>query len=324
MKLMMKQKKNLRWGIFVIALLTVVMSACTPKPAEQQTLKFAVLPIIDSLPMYVAQEEGLFTKYNLEVELVPVGSGPERDQLVAAGQIDGMINEVLTTIMNNRMDSNVQVVRFARAATADTALFSIIASQKSGITSVEQLKNVQVGISEGTVIAYLTDRMLEKEGFTADEIRTVAVPKIPDRMALLGSGELQAGTMPEPLSTLLGVQGASIVLADSKYPELSHSTIAFRTAVIEEKTEAVRSFLAAIEEAVSIINADPTKWEQTLVDNSILPAPLQGKFQVPQFVTAGVPSQAQYDDVLNWAKSKGMISEDVPYERCINASFLPK
>lgn len=307
----------------LVFVLSMFMSACAQKTSEKHSVKFAVLPIIDSLPMYVAHQEGIFEKYNLDVELIPVSSGPERDQLVAANQIDGMINEVLTTILNNRTDKNVVIVRFARAATIDTPLFSIIASAKSGITTVEQLKGTKIGISEGTVIAYLTDRMLQKEGFTPEDIVTVAVPKIPDRLTLISNGELDSGTMPEPVASLLALQGATVVLADNKYPEYSHSTIAFRNAFVEENPEAVKAFLAAIEEAVTAINADPAKWEATLVENNILPVPLQGKFKVPAFVTAGVPSQSQYEDVLSWALDKELLSESVPYERCVNPEFLP-
>jgi NitT/TauT family transport system substrate-binding protein len=306
-----------------IFLLSMVLSACAPKTSEKTSIRFAVLPILDSLPMYVAQQEGFFDRYGLDVELVPVSSGPERDQLVAANQIDGMINEVLTTILNNRSKKNVVIVRFARAATADTPLFSIVASSQSGITKVEELKGQKIGISEGTVIAYLTDRMLQKEGFTQQDIVTVAVPKIPDRVTLIGNGELPAGTMPEPVSSLLALQGATVVLADNKYPEYSHSAIAFRNAFLESNPEAVKNFLAAIEEAVTEINADPAKWEATLIENSILPPPLQGKFEVPRFVTAGVPSQTQYNDVLAWAKEKNLLTENVPYDQCISADYLP-
>jgi len=304
--------------IFLFAL-----NACTAKPKVTHVIKFAVLPVLDSLPMYVAQQEGLFEKYNLDVELVPVGSGPERDQLLAANQVDGVINEVLTTILNNREKQNIQIVRFARAATAENALFSILASQKSGITDVNDLKGVGIGISEGTVIAYLTDRLLQKEGFLPEDIVTIAVPKIPDRLVLLNNGELTAGTMPEPVSSLLALQGAKVVLADSKYPELSHSTISFRSEYISTYPEAVRNFLAAIEEAVTAINADPTKYESTLLESNILPPPLAGKFKVPPFVTASVPNPTQFEDVRQWALDKGLLIETVSYEVCVNATFLP-
>lgn len=322
---MIKNSRNSQWSKFFLFffVLSLLLSACTTKTTEKKTIKFAVLPILDSLPMYVAQQEGLFEKHHLNVELVPVSSGPERDQLIAAKQIDGMINEVLTTILNNRTDKNVVIVRFARAATADTPLFSIVASAKSGITTVDQLKGVKIGISEGTVIEYLTDRMLQAEGFSQDEILTLAVPKIPDRVTLISNGELEAGTMPEPVASLLALQGATVVLADNQTPEYSYSTIAFRNATLESNPEAVKAFLAAIEEAVVMINTDPAKWEATLVENNILPAPLQGKFQVPTFVTASVPSPQQYADVLAWAQEKDLISVAVPYERCISADFLP-
>ncbi len=322
---MIKNSRFSRGVKFVLFffVLSLWVSACSPTVTEKKAVKFAVLPILDSLPMYVAQQEGLFEKHNLEVELVPVSSGPERDQLIAANQIDGMINEVLTTILNNRTNKNVVIVRFARAASVDTPLFSIVASAQSGITSVDQLKGVKIGISEGTVIAYLTDRMLQMEGFTLDEIVTIAVPKIPDRVTLISNGKLDAGTMPEPVASLLALQGATVVLADNQYPEYSYSTIAFRNAYVENDPEVVKAFLAAIEEAVMMINKDPAKWESTLVENNILPAPLQGKFQVPTFITAGVPSMEQYADVMNWAQEKGLVSEYVPYEQCISADFLP-
>ncbi len=321
----MKSQTPFLKRLSLLVLISMLLSACVVNTTvEKQSLKVAVLPIIDSLPMYVALQEGYFEKYDLTVELVPVGSAPERDQLVAAGQVDAVINELLSTIMNNRDETSVQVVRYARAATADTPLFSILASQQSGITTLDGLKGEKIGISEGTVIAYLTDRLLQLEGFTPEDIQTVAVPKIPDRMALLGSGELAAGMMPEPLSTLLALQGAQVVLDDTSHPEISYSTIAFRKAVIDEKPKAVSAFLMAIEDAVNAINADPSKYEQVLIDNNILPPPLHGNFEVPQFVTAGVPTQAQFDDVLAWAKEKGMLENDVPYNRCVNDGFLPK
>ena len=55
---------------------------------------------------------------------------------------------------------------------------------------------------------------LQAEGFSADEIKTIAVPKIPDRMALLASGELKAGVMPDPLASLVVGQGGVIVADD--------------------------------------------------------------------------------------------------------------
>jgi NitT/TauT family transport system substrate-binding protein len=314
-----------RWSlklVSVIILLSLVVPACAPanKPV---TLKIAVLPILDTLPMYVAQKEGLFEKHKVSVELVPVASAPERDQLIAAGQADGMVNEALSTALFNKDQTRVQTVRYARAATPEVALFSILASGKSGIDSLDGLKGVQIGISEGTIIDYLTDRLLQAEGFTAGDIQTIAVPKIPDRLNLLGTGELEAATLPEPATSLAVQQGSKVILDDTKHPEYSFSTITFRKALVDQYPETIRNFLAAIEEATGMINADPAKYSGLLVEQKVVPAPIAGSFKVPTFVTAGVPSQAQWDDMLAWAKEQGLLDKDVSYTESINPSFLP-
>lgn len=308
--------------LFLVILFSLGLSACAPA-AKPITLKVAVLPVIDALPMYVAQQEGLFDKNKVSVEFVPVASAPERDQLIAAGQADGMINEALSTALFNKDEVRVQIVRYARAATADTALFSILASGKSQIDSPEMLKGVEIGISEGTVIDYLTDRLLQAEGFAPGEIKTIAVPRIPDRLNLLGSGELQAATLPEPAVSLALQQGARLIVDDTLRPEYSFSTITFRKAVLDQSPEAVRGFLKAIEEATALINANPAQYGQVLVDQKVVPQPLAGSFQVPIFVTASVPTEAQWEDMLAWAKENGLLSQDVAYTGSVNASFLP-
>ena len=229
-------------------------------------LKITVLPILDALPMYVAQDQGLFARNNLQVEFIPAGSAPERDQLIAAGQADGMINEVVSVLFFNKETVRVQMVRYARAATSDSALFSILASQNSQITSAAGLKGAPIGISDGTVIAYLTDRLLAAEGFQPADIQTVSVPKIDARLALLKSGELKAAVLPEPATSAALQQGAKVVLDDTRHPEYSFSTISFRKETLEKNPQAVKSFLLAIEQATELINQDPSKWTQLLVE----------------------------------------------------------
>ncbi len=319
--------KSIRTILAAFVLAALLLGACAlaqpAAPAEQVKLRVAVLRIIDALPMYVAQTEGYFVQRGVSVELIPVGSAPERDQLVAAKQAEGMITEVLGVMYFNKDKVQVQAVRFARAATPQVHLFSILASQKSGITGVDGLRGVPVGISDGTIIAYLTDRMLEKEGLSPDQIKTVSVPSLSDRLTLLGKGEIAAATLPEPLTSLAAAQGAKVILDDSKYPDLSNSVITFRKDTLDEHPEAVRAFLAAIEDAVKKINEDPSKYQTLLSDQKIIPQPLQGKFQVPTFVTKGVPTQAQFDDMLAWAKQKGLLAKDIAYGDCVNPAFLP-
>jgi len=306
----------------VLLSLIFLLSACA-SPAEPATLKIAVLPIIDTLPMYVAQQEGLFAKHGVNVEFVPVASAPERDQILAAGQADGTINETLSVMLFNKESVQMQVVRYALRPTEEHGHFFIIASSQSGITSVNGLKGVEIGVSQGTVIEYVTERLLQAEGFNADEIKTIAVPKIPDRMALLASGELKAGVMPDPLASLVVGQGGVIVADDSNHPEYGFSVISFRKAIIDASPQAVEAFLAALEEATTLVNADPAKYKNVLSEQNLVPAPLLDVYQPPVFPVAGVPTETEWLDALNWLQDKGMLDVDVSYMDSVNATLLP-
>jgi NitT/TauT family transport system substrate-binding protein len=307
----------------ILTLLTLVTTLCACAPKATGTLKIAVLPIIDTLPMYVAQQEDLFAKHGVDVEFVPVASAPERDQLLAAGGADGTINETLAVMLFNKERVQMQVVRYALRPTEGSGHFFILASAQSGISSVDGLKGVEIGVSQGTVIEYVTERLLQADGFTSDEIKTVAVPKIPDRMALLASGELSAGVMPDPLASLVVSQGGVIVADDSSHPEYGFSVISFRKPVIDANPEAVKRFLAAVEEATELLNADPANYKNVLSEQKLVPQPLLEAYQVPVFPTAGVPSAEEWNDALLWLQDKSILTADVSYEASVNASLLP-
>ena len=84
-------KKYPLFALLVIA--SLILGACaqstatpaaTQPPAEPVTLRIAVLPIMDALPMYVAQQEGLFEKNGIQVEFIPAASAAERTAAVSA------------------------------------------------------------------------------------------------------------------------------------------------------------------------------------------------------------------------------------------------
>lgn len=308
--------------VLVLAVLALTLAGCGGT-SEPQSLRVAVLPILDALPMHVALENGYFAEENLDVELVTVNSGPERDQLMQSGQVDAMINEIVSVLFYNQQDTEVVIVRFARTATADSPVFSILAAPDSGVESVADLAGVEIGISDATVIEYMTDRVLEHEGLTEDQIATVAVPRIPDRLALLLSGELQTATLPDPVTDLAVLQGAAVIADDSVLPEVGTSVISFSAESLSEKPQAVRGFLAALERAVNDLNTNPEEYTPMVSELGIVPEPLLASFELPPYVTASVPSIAQWEDAIDWAMGKDLISNAPDYSASVDASFLP-
>lgn len=311
-------------NLFVLSLFTLVLvAACSSAPEQTSTVRVALLPILDSLPIHAAQSEGYFEQQGIQVEIIPVASAPERDQLIQSGQADAMINELVSVIFYNQQQTEVIAVRFARTATADAPVFRIVASGSSGIESVEDLAGVPIGISEGTVIEYTTDRLLENAGLSPGEIEKVAVPKIPDRLNLLSSGQLDAANLPDPAASVALLQGGRLIIDDSAYPEVGHSVITFDADFVERNPDTVRAFLTAVERAVGEINADNQRWDALLLEQNLLPPPLLGSYTLPAYPTASVPSRAQFEDAYRWALEKELVSVKIDYAQSVSGDYLP-
>jgi NitT/TauT family transport system substrate-binding protein len=127
-----------------------------------------------------------------------------------------------------------------------------------------------------------------------------------------------------PQTELAIQQGAVSVIDDSSHPEYSFSVLTFRKAVLDKNPQAVSGFLAAWEEAVARINANPDQYKPLLVQQKILPESLSASFHTPKFVTAGVPTPAQFTDMLDWAKNARLLTADPVYDQTVTSAFLPK
>ncbi|MGD9048517.1 MAG: MetQ/NlpA family ABC transporter substrate-binding protein [Anaerolineae bacterium] len=330
-------KKTL-WSLFAILLLSaLVVAGCTggeptpdpevpPTPMPEgsgQTLKMALLPVMDVLPFHVAEQNGYFEQVGIEVELVPVKSAQERDTLMQTGQVDGMLTDLLSPVFFNQDEQQIVVVRTARRVFPDSPLFSILAKPGSDVQSPMDLASLEIGISQNTVIEYLTDRMLENAGLTPDQIAVSEVSAIPVRFELLMNGEIPAATLPDPLTSGAIAAGAVLVVDDTSVPELSQSILAFSTGIVEDQPDAVRKFLEAWEMAVAELNAKPDSYRDLLIEKGRVPESIQGTFQMPPFPEASVPTEEQLADVVAWALEKGLVTDEVPYERMVDDSYLP-
>ncbi|HUX40331.1 MAG TPA: ABC transporter substrate-binding protein [Rectinemataceae bacterium] len=315
-------KKNI--AAVLGALLAFGLIPASGAVAETARLRFAALPIVDMVPLYVAEKEGLFAKRGLSVEFIPVGAAPERDQLLAAGRADAAVDEIQAVINFNRDKPQMKIVRWALRPTASSPHFFILAAKGSGITNAADLRGVEIGVSQGTIIEYVTERLLQSAGLTGSEIRTVNVPRMPDRMSLLASGQLKAAVMPEPLASLARAQGALVVLDDSRHPEFGSSVISFRDDWIAAHPAALRAFLAAVEEATSLVDADPARYASILVERRIVPPAIASSFKMPEFPKAGVPTKAEFEDALAWLKGKGLLAKDLAWADSVDGSWLPQ
>jgi len=274
------------------------------------------------LPMYVAEKEGYFAQQKVNVELVLFNSAVERDSALQAKQIDGQLNDLVATLLLAKGDDKLKVVRQTYQGSKAMAMMYVLASPQSTIKTPADLKGVEIGISTNSVIEYATEAMLREKGLKAEDIKKVEVSKIPVRFDMLMKGQLQAATLPDPLASLAIQQGARLI-ADDSASGFGQSVMTLRQEVIAAKPAAVRSFLAAYEQAVQALNASPNKYRELFVEQAKVPEQIKDTIAMPPYPLARVPSEAEFDDVVNWMVAKGLLTKPVAYGEVVTSEFLP-
>ncbi|WDP89055.1 MAG: ABC transporter substrate-binding protein [Desulfobacter sp.] len=301
-------------------LLAITVHALADAPSR--TLTMALLPIPDVLPSYVAQENGYFKEYGIKVNALPVASALERDQLMQAGKIDGMVNELAGTANFNRDKVRMQVVASARCPLGDAPLFRVLSAPQSGIQTISQLKHVPIAVSKNTIIEYITNRLLTSSGFSTDEINTRSVPVLPERMQLLLSGQIKAATLPDPLGASALKAGAKLIIDDLSLPERSLSVLSFSLTSLTEKTEAVECYVKAWMKGARDLNEAPEAYRPLMLKRIRVPKNLKNDVKIPPFPVKQLPSEAQWNDVMEWMIQKKLLAGAVKYNESVNGAFL--
>jgi NitT/TauT family transport system substrate-binding protein len=315
--------KKITLIILFLSLTIQIFAAGSTEPKSEITqISIAFLPIIDSLPVYIAQTKGYFNEENLEVKALSVANPIERDRLMQSGEIDAMLNELSTLALFNRDQNQLKAVITVRKPMTDSPYFRILASPGSKISSPLDLADIPVAVSKNTVIEYLTERILFAEGIPIESIITKNVPVIPERFQLLLSGVLPAATLPDPLAEAAIAAGAVLVIDDLSHPKYSESVLSFTTAFINNNSQAVKGFIRAWNRAVTDLNSYPEAFRDLFLEKVPVPEIIENTFRIPEFPYAEIPQQEQWDDVLNWLKKKNLLETYPLYETSITDIFI--
>ncbi|MBU1567776.1 MAG: ABC transporter substrate-binding protein [Proteobacteria bacterium] len=304
-----------------ILLLTVfILTACSVHAGA--LLKIGLLPIEDSVPFYVAEQEKMYAAENLQVELIPFQSALERDSALAAGAIDGAIDDPIGAILFDKGQGRLKITSICLGEKSDEGVFAILAAPDSGLKTVGDLKGVEIAVSNSTIIEYVTDRILAQQGFKTEEIKKLEVIKMPIRMQMLLSNAVKAATLPEPLASIAVSKGARVLISDATGEEsLSQTIIVFRAEVLKNQRPEIAAFFRAYKGAVQAINNDPEKFRALFVDKGRIPPFLAKTYPIPFFPLPTPFSPALFEPVMNWLAAKQLVAK-MPYTAMVATDFM--
>ena len=204
--------------IKLIALLAAAMfllSACSSN-GEEEKVKIGLLRIDDSIPFFVAQQEGLFNDLGIEVELVSFSSSSDQSLAMEAGELDLAMNDMIVQCLMKKNGTDTKAVALAYGAVPEEGRFLVVAAPNSGINTPQDLSGKNVGISTNTMMDFLFENFEDIYNLPSEEINKVNMPNLSLRLeAVLSGSDLQAAILPDPLAAYALEKGCSVVIDDT-------------------------------------------------------------------------------------------------------------
>jgi len=310
----------------LILLFLFILTGCNlwKKTDEaEKVLKIGILLIDDSLPFFVAEQENLFEKNNVQVELIPFSSARDKDVALETGEIDGVLTDIVVAALLKKGGTDVKITALALGATPEEGRFVLLASPQSNISRPEDLKNVPIAISNNTIIHYLSEKMLLDAGLNKEDIKTQSIPDLKLRLeALTAGGDVPATILPDPLATLAERMGAKALIDDTKLSSnMSQSVIIFRQEVIEKHKDKVLSLLQAFEAAGKEVNENPDKYNGLRMEKTRVPEPLRESYPSPTYSPLAVPDAQMVENIMQWMVEKKLLEKPYNYEEIVDKSF---
>ncbi|WP_088186788.1 MetQ/NlpA family ABC transporter substrate-binding protein [Desulfosporosinus sp. FKA] len=300
-------------------------SSTTKQPSAKAStpIKIGVLPIEDNLPFYVAEKDGLFAKEGVQVQLVSFSSAVERDTALQAGQIDGEVADLVAVALLKKIGTDVKIATIGLGATPQEGRFAILSSPKSNIRDLQGLKGATLGISENSIIDYVSDQMLKDKSVQLSDVKKMSIPKMPVRLDMLLSDQINAACLPDPLASLAQAKGAHLI-ADDTYRNISQTVLLFRTKSIQDNPEGIKAAVRVYGLAGQALSSHPEQYRSLFLEKAQVPAAIQQSYKTPTFSKLQLPTPEEIDSVMKWMEDKKLIPQAYSYNDLVDKNLVPK
>lgn len=298
---------------------TAVTTPPAPKPAAPLPVRIGTLPTEDTLPLWVAEQRGLFAKAGLKVTIQTFQSAQERDAAFTAGAIDGFMGDIIATAELGSGGFPARIITIMLGATPAEGRFGIVSSPRSSARTLKELIDKPVATSSNTIQEYVLDGLMAQAGIVADQIKKEELKKVPLRYQLLVGDSIPAAALPEPFLTLALKNGAHLVAADTKGTNLSQTVLVLSDGYLQKPggAETAKRLLDTWDQGVRLVNAKPDSYRPLLVTKAALPKELASDYRVNKYPQHQLPTAEQVNAVLEWMRAKGLLTGDLNYDQMV-------
>jgi NitT/TauT family transport system substrate-binding protein len=240
-----------------IATTVACLVIALPQFAKAETVKIA-LPVasLESLPIYIAQENGYFKKHDVDVDVITSRGGGEAMKAYISGDVNIVATGFPEVGLMRAKGVDVELF-FAQTSRVP---FGMIARKDAGVKTVADLKGKTVAVtSPGSLTSNLARYFVKQAGLDPDkDVAFVSVGGGGEILGALKSKRADAAMLFEPFVTVGIKQGFADMLVDvpAKLDAFSSSPLSISSAFLQKSPKAAQGVFDALVEALNFLHSN--------------------------------------------------------------------
>ena len=308
-------------AVLVAAAAVGIWKSSRRAPGE---VRIAYPPIIPSLPLFVAEDQHLFEKQNLKVEMLSLSSSNDLVNALVAGQADMLPAVSLIPIVHLEIQHPGKVRVFSHSRmNENNALDKIVVKENSGLRSLQDLQGRKIGVFPGTAPQKMLITFLKKHGVNTDTISFVQLaPQA--QISSLESGAVDVLYSYEPVTTTALVHGGYRVLFGSVYADLLNPCPIGVSVIARDfersKPEVARRAVEALQAGINYMQANPKSARSLLPEFTKLPPEIAERVNISEVTLQNQVDVANLQAFIDLLYASGEIPQKIDAHRLVDPS----
>lgn len=290
-----------------LALLSTGMFISGVGVSEAQALtkvKAAETPGVPAAFLGFGVAKGFFAEEGLDLEVTTLPGGAQQVTAALSGDVQFTGGDVVAFTTFRSRNVPVKIVRPGSGGGSDITsdYVAIITGPNTGITEPEDLVGKQIGVNElNNIGAIMATVALEKHGVKPDDNKWAEIP-LPNVMAAIETGQIDAGYALEPFITMAEQRGFKpVIFHAAEYGANTQIGLSLTTEAYYASNPAqVEAFQRAHKKTGAYVMAHPDEFRAHLVTIGALSAEVAPKMRIPNYMPEvnRASVEAQVNDML--------------------------
>ena len=215
---------------------------------DSAALKVAVMPTLDCLPIFIAEDHQLFDTV-VDIRLKCFTAQMDCDTALMRGRVEGSISDIVRT---ERMIKQGTPLKYVAST---NAYWLLITNHHQRITQLKHLDDKMLAMTRYSVTDLMGDLAVDSAKLKPERVFRIQVNDVNIRLKMLENNEMDAMLLTEPQATQALLQKHKVIL-DSRKEDIQMGVVVFRTKGMDDKNRKKQMdvFLKGYNEACDSIN----------------------------------------------------------------------